>query len=85
MQELCQTILPGMKDTHYKFPEKLFGGDTAIVHIRTILEQVFLISSFAVWLIYVSNREAVIALPLQESVFFFPIMESIHTLQIILR
>jgi len=38
MQELCQIILPVRMDTHYKFPEILFGGDTAIVRNRTILK-----------------------------------------------
>lgn len=36
MQELCQTILPGTMDMRYKFPETLFGDDTAFVHNRTI-------------------------------------------------
>jgi len=45
MQEVCQTISPGMMDTYYKFPEILFGDDTAIVQHRAILEQVFFIFS----------------------------------------
>ena len=40
MQEVCQTILPGKMDTYYKFPEILFGDDTAIVQHRAILEWV---------------------------------------------